>query len=69
MQSRISRRGLMLCAAAASVAAAVPAVAEVRPAIHVLKDPNCGCCSAWIVILETEGFAVTTEPSAGIGSI
>ena len=65
MQSRISRRGLMLCAAAASVAAAVPAVAEVRPAIHVLKDPNCGCCSAWIDILENDGFAVTTEPSAG----
>jgi len=30
-----------------------------------LKDPNCGCCSAWIDILETDGFAVTTEPSAG----
>ena len=65
MQSRISRRGLMLCAAAASVAAAVPAVAETRLAIHVLKDPNCGCCSAWIDILENDGFAVTTEPSAG----
>ena len=65
MQSRISRRGLMLCAAAVSVTASVPAVAETSPAIHVLKDPNCGCCSAWIDILENDGFAVTTEPSAG----
>jgi len=31
----------------------------------VLKDPNCGCCSAWIEILENEGFTVTTEASAG----
>lgn len=36
-----------------------------RPAIHVLKDPNCGCCSAWIEILEKDGFSVTVEPSAG----
>ena len=35
------------------------------PAIHVLKDPNCGCCTAWIEILENENFAVTVEPSAG----
>jgi hypothetical protein len=30
-----------------------------------MKDPNCGCCSAWIEILENNGFAVTTEPSLG----
>ncbi|MCQ0972077.1 DUF411 domain-containing protein [Paracoccus sp. TK19116] len=35
------------------------------PAIHVMKDPNCGCCSAWIEILENDGFAVTTERSLG----
>lgn len=25
-------------------------------AIRVVKDPNCGCCSAWIDIIEAEGF-------------
>ncbi|WP_199221321.1 DUF411 domain-containing protein [Maritimibacter sp. 55A14] len=34
-------------------------------AMHVLKDPNCGCCSAWIDMLESAGFRVTTEPSMG----
>lgn len=29
--------------------------------LHVFKDPNCGCCSAWIDILEQDGFRVTTE--------
>ena len=33
--------------------------------IHVLKDPNCGCCSAWIEILEQEGFDVTAEAATG----
>lgn len=65
MQSKISRRGLMLCAGAASVAAVVPAMAEVRPAIHVLKDRNCGCCEAWVRILRDDGFDVSTENSFG----
>jgi hypothetical protein len=30
-----------------------------------MKDPSCGCCSAWLEILENDGFAVTTKPSAG----
>lgn len=29
--------------------------------IKVLKDPNCGCCSAWVEILQNHGFAVQTE--------
>ena len=33
--------------------------------MHVLKDPNCGCCSAWIEILERDGFSVTLEASEG----
>jgi hypothetical protein len=55
----------MLGACAASVASVVPAVAETRPALHVLKDPNCGCCSAWVEVLQSEGFDVTVEESMG----
>lgn len=29
--------------------------------IHVYKDPNCGCCSAWIEHLEADGFTVVSE--------
>ncbi|PKL96303.1 MAG: metal-binding protein, partial [Gammaproteobacteria bacterium HGW-Gammaproteobacteria-9] len=28
-------------------------------AIDVYRDPNCGCCEAWIDHLEDNGFAVT----------
>ena len=30
-----------------------------------MKDPNCGCCGAWIEIVEAAGFKVTIELSAG----
>lgn len=29
--------------------------------IRVAKDPNCGCCGAWIEILEADGFAAVVE--------
>lgn len=61
-----SRRTLLVGAAALVAASPLRALAQgAGPAIHVMKDPNCGCCSAWIEILENDGFAVTTEASAG----
>ena len=68
MQLIPSRRGFVLGACAASIAAAVPAVADARFALHVLKDPNCGCCSAWVEILQADGFEVTVEESPGQGA-
>ncbi|WP_108260516.1 DUF411 domain-containing protein [Mangrovicoccus ximenensis] len=50
-------------AATLALFAARPALAA-APAVHVVKDPGCGCCSAWIAILEAEGFAVTSEDMA-----
>jgi len=65
-QNTFSRRTLLVGAAALVAASPLRALAQgAGPAIHVMKDPNCGCCSAWIEILENDGFAVTTEASAG----
>jgi hypothetical protein len=61
----MNRRSLILGAASVAVAASHMSLAQGAPAIHVLKDPNCGCCTAWMQILETEGFAVTSEQSFG----
>ncbi len=65
MRLKLSRRRLMLGAGAAAALTAGPARAETGPLIHVMKDPTCGCCSAWIEILERAGFVVTTENSGG----
>ncbi|MBC7284131.1 DUF411 domain-containing protein [Hoeflea sp.] len=63
----LSRRAILIGGTALLAASPLRALAQgARPAIHVLKDPDCGCCSAWIEILQDEGFAVTTEPSTGI---
>ena len=62
--NRISRRGMLTGAAALAGLSALPARAA-GTAIHVLKDPNCGCCGAWMEILQQAGFTVTSEASAG----
>ncbi|WP_299652768.1 DUF411 domain-containing protein [uncultured Jannaschia sp.] len=62
----ISRRKTLVGATALLAASPLSALAQgTEPAIHVMKDPNCSCCSAWIEILENDGFVVTTEASAG----
>ncbi|SEL61524.1 Uncharacterized conserved protein, partial [Roseivivax marinus] len=60
-----TRRAMM--ASAACFAATVPTagLSQSSPAIHVLQDPNCGCCTAWIEILKEDGFTVTSERSFG----
>ena len=62
----LTRRHLILIAGGGATAAAIarPAFAA-EAAIHVVKDRNCGCCTAWIDVLQAEGFTVTTEDSLG----
>ncbi len=57
----ISRRHLLLAGSATFAFRALPAAAGTAADIHVVKDPNCGCCTAWIDILRAAGFTVTTE--------
>jgi hypothetical protein len=65
-QDTFSRRTLLTGGAAMLAASPLMALTQgAEPTIHVMKDPNCGCCTAWIKILENEGFTVMTEQSAG----
>ncbi|KAB2886044.1 MAG: DUF411 domain-containing protein [Albidovulum sp.] len=62
----LTRRGALIGSGA--LLAGLPRLSLAQsggPSVHVLKDPNCGCCSAWIEILERDGFPVTTEARAG----
>ena len=34
---------------------------EFETPIHVMKDPNCGCCKKWAQIVSETGFKVTFE--------
>ncbi len=65
-QDVLSRRMILIGGTALVVGSPLRSLAQgAGPAIHVMKDPNCGCCTAWIDILENAGFTVTTEASAG----
>ncbi len=33
--------------------------------VHVMRDPFCGCCDAWIEFLREEGLQVTSQDSFG----
>jgi hypothetical protein len=66
IQDTFCRRSLLIGGAALAAALPLRALAQgAEPAIHMMKDPNCGFCSAWTEILENDGFAVTTEDSMG----
>lgn len=57
-----SRRKLLGAAATLGVVALLPRRSRAAlPDMHVLKDPNCGCCTGWVQIMRDEGFSVTTE--------
>ena len=62
----LSRRQLLIFASNSIVAAPLAALAGgTFPDIHVIKNPQCGCCTAWIKILIDKGFNVTSEDRSG----
>lgn len=59
---QFSRRQLLILASSTIVASPLTALAGANAtSIHVVKDPQCGCCDAWIAILTEQGFNITTE--------
>ena len=61
-KTQLSRRQLLILASSSIVAAPLSGLAnDAGTNIHVVKNPQCGCCDAWIEILEDDGFNVTTE--------
>jgi len=63
----LTRRSFFAGAAGLLAATPIAGLAQQAPAIHVMKDPNCGCCKAWMKILAEDGFKVTSE--RGFGSL
>lgn len=51
----------MFLLAASAIVLAPPVLAEGDLSIHVVKDPGCPCCNAWIGHLRDKGFAVSFE--------
>jgi len=59
----VSRRALVLGAAALAVAGAHAQAKKPGIPVEVWKDPECGCCQDWVAHLEANGFTVKTHES------
>lgn len=59
-----TRRQILTTAIGLASLAPLAAFAKDAPAIHVMRDPGCGCCGAWIEILRKDGFTVTEQRSS-----
>jgi hypothetical protein len=65
----LSRRSLLAAGALAGFGLLSPLRAESRPSINVHKDPNCGCCGAWVEHLRAAGFAVAVDEASALHGI
>ena len=57
----ITRRTMILIGTALVLTQALPGSAQTLPSIHVVKDPGCPCCNAWIEHLRDNGFPMSFE--------
>lgn len=59
---QVCRRKFLILATSSTVANPLFAFAGANlKDIHVVKNQQCGCCSAWVKILKNQGFVVTSE--------
>ncbi|MGL4442250.1 MAG: DUF411 domain-containing protein, partial [Alsobacter sp.] len=56
-------------AALGVVALARPAWAEAGPSMIVHKDPNCGCCTAWVEHVRSAGFVVEVRETTSMDAV
>ncbi|MGE3710874.1 MAG: DUF411 domain-containing protein [Hyphomicrobiaceae bacterium] len=66
--SNKSRREVLIIAAAMVVTASTTRSAD-RPMMKVWKDPNCGCCGAWVSHLNRNGLRTRVMDVADMRSI
>ena len=68
-QYDIGRRSIIVGGLIAFASAAIGAPAKDVPSIIVHRDPNCGCCGAWVDHLRTSGFATEVFETAAINRL
>lgn len=65
----LTRRMMLTLAALAAAGVATGANAAPKPAIHVSKDPNCGCCTGWVEHLRNNGFTATVVETKDVQAV
>ena len=66
----MKRRNFISAVAAAAAAASLPALgASSLPQVEVFKNPDCGCCGAWVDHLKAAGFPVKVNETPDTSTI
>ncbi|MFC4174423.1 DUF411 domain-containing protein [Microvirga sp. GCM10011540] len=67
----VNRRALLVGLAATPIAmsAVAAAATESQPKLVVTKDPNCGCCGAWVDHVRAAGFPVEVVESPEVNRL
>ena len=72
MSESMTRRAAIARGAAALATLAVPALAAAQKPgtpMVVYKDPNCGCCQDWVLIMRKSGFEVSTRDTPDMPAV
>lgn len=65
----MKRRTVLSTVAAAAIAAVPTFAATSLPQVEVFKNPNCGCCGAWVDHLKAAGFPVKVTEVSDTGAV
>jgi len=70
MSANVTRRTLLFSLAGLPILGLPPVAAlAATPRVVVHKDPNCGCCGAWVTHLRTAGFSVDVIDTGAINRV
>lgn len=66
----MKRRNFLSAVAAAAAATSLPALgASSLPEVEVFKNPDCGCCGAWVEHLKAAGFPVKVHETPDTSTV
>lgn len=66
----MKRRTFLSSVAAAAASASLPAFAAgTLPQVEVFKNPDCGCCGAWVDHLKAAGFPVKVHEAPDTSAV
>ncbi len=66
----MKRRHVLMAVAAAAASASLPLLAaRSLPQVEVYKNPDCGCCGAWVDHLKAAGFPVKVHETPDTSAV
>jgi hypothetical protein len=69
IDQKLTRRGVLVVAAASLLLQSGMPAAAAEPLITVHRDPNCGCCGGWVQHLQKAGFPTSVIETKDLDAV